>query len=357
MVFYNRIDSKTTDGKRTAERLLKLREALHREIPQRDIAGSLVLATWNIREFDSTAYGVRKDEPLYYIAEIIDHFDLVAVQEVRDDLTALERLMALLGWWWKYLLTDVTEGREGNWERMAFLYDSRKVRFGGLAGEVVIPPRKTEYGKTLEPAKQLARTPFLSGFGIDWFRCTICTTHIFYGEQAPEDPERLEEIKILAQFLADRTKEKYAWAKNMILLGDFNIYDTSDQTMQAILEAGFTISEKLQGHPSNAPKTKHYDQIAFIAPELENRLELSEAGVFDYYQYVYREEDEPLYVEDMGAAYVRKQDGTARTEQERTSYYTTYWRTYQMSDHLPMWIELKTDFGEEYLREKAGMES
>ena len=353
MVFYNRIDSNTTDGKRTAERLLKLREALRSEIPQRGIAGSLVLASWNIREFDSAVYGARKEEPLYYIAEIIDHFDLVAVQEVRDDLTALERLMDLLGWWWKYLLTDVTVGEPGNQERMAFLYDSRKVRFGGLAGEVVIPPRKGEDCKTLEPAKQLARTPFITGFGIDWFKCTICTTHILYGKGVSEDPDRLQEIRVLAQFLADRTKEKFAWAKNMILLGDFNIFDTSDQTLQAILEAGFTIPEKLQGHPSNAPKTRHYDQIAFIAPELENNLELSEAGVFDYYRYVYREEDEPLYVKDMGEAYLRKKDGTARTEQGRTSYYRTYWRTYQMSDHLPMWIELKTDFGEEHLKGKA----
>jgi endonuclease/exonuclease/phosphatase family metal-dependent hydrolase len=356
MVFYDRIDGNTIDGKRTAERLLKLREALRREIPQRDIAGSLVLASWNIREFDSSAYGAREDEPLYYIAEIIDHFDLVAVQEVRDDLAALERLMDLLGWWWKYLLTDVTVGEPGNQERMAFLYDSRKVRFGGLAGEVVIPPHE-EDGKTLKPAKQLARTPFITGFGVDWFKCTICTTHILYGTGASEDPDRMEEIRVLARFLADRTKERYAWAKNMILLGDFNIFDTSDQTMQAILEAGFTIPEKLQGHPSNAPKTRHYDQIAFIAPELDNHLELSEAGVFDYYRYVYREEDEPLYVEDMGEAYLRNEEGTARTEQGRTSYYKTYWRTYQMSDHLPMWIELKTDFGEEYLKVKAGVQT
>jgi hypothetical protein len=265
--------------------------------------------------------------------------------------------MDLLGWWWKYLISDVTEGVPGNRERMAFLYDSRKVRFGGLAGEVVIPPVQMEEDgkKTLEPAKQLARTPFITGFGIDWFRCTICTTHILYGTEDPEDPERLEEIRVLAQFLADRTKEEYAWAKNMILLGDFNIFDTSDQTMQAILQAGFTIPQKLQGHPSNAPETKHYDQIAFIAPELENRLELSEAGVFDYYRYVYREQDQPLYVDDMGEAYLRKADGTKRTEQGRTIYYRTYWRTFQMSDHLPMWIELKTDFGEEYLKDKAGM--
>jgi hypothetical protein len=128
-------------------------------------------------------------------------------------------------------------------------------------------------------------------------------------------------IRILAQFLADRTKEKYAWAKNMILLGGFNIFDTSDQTINAILEAGFTISEELQGRPSNAPKTRHYDQIAFIAPKLENHLKLSEAWVFDYYEYVYREEDEPLNVEDMGEAYLRKNDGRrapSRGEQATT---------------------------------------
>jgi hypothetical protein len=356
MVFYNRIDSGTEEGKRTAARLLTLREALEREIPRRNIGGTLLLATWNIREFDSPSYGDRKDEPLYYIAEIIDHFDLVAIQEVRDNLKALERLMDLLGSWWKYVLTDVTEGTPGNRERMAFLYDSRKVRFGGLAGEVVIPQTKKS-GNVLEPAKQLARTPYLVGFGIDWFRCTICTTHILYGESVAEDPDRLEEIRVLASFLADRAKEEHAWARNMILLGDFNIFDTSDETMKAITDVGFTVPPQLQGHPSNAPKTRHYDQIAFIAPELEDHLELSKAGVFNYYEHVYRIEDEQLYVPEMGESYQRKTDGTERTEQGRTLYYRTYWRTYQMSDHLPMWIQWKTDFGEDFLKKRAGIES
>lgn len=355
MVFYNQIDQESEKGRRTAERLLDLRKALELGIPRRNIGGTLLLATWNIREFDSPSYGDRKDEPLYYIAEIIDHFDLVAIQEVRDNLDALERLMGFLGSWWKYLVTDVTEGTPGNRERMAFLYDSRKVRFGGLAGEVVIPTTEKR-GETLEPAKQLARTPFVVGFGIDWFRCTICTTHIHYGEDDPQDPRRLEEIRLLATFLADRAKEKYAWAKNMILLGDFNIYDTSDLTLKEITDAGFTIPEQLKGHPSNAQKTKHYDQIAFIAPELEDHLQLSEAGVFDFYEYVYRADDEELYAEDMGESYLRKDDGTERTEQGRTTYYRTYWRTFQMSDHLPMWIQLNTDFGDEFLKQKASIE-
>ena len=31
------------------------------------------------------------------------------------------------------------------------------------------------------------------------------------------------------------------------------------------------------------------------------------------------------------------------------AYYANLWRTWQMSDHLPMWVQLKVDFTEDYL--------
>ena len=150
MPFYHRINKETEAGRRTAQGLLRLREALGEQIPRRGVAGTLLLATWNVREFDSTKYGRRADESLLYIAEVVDRFDLVAVQEVWEDLSALEGLTDFLGGWWRYLVTDVTEGRRGNRERTAFLYDSRKIRFGGLAGEVVIPPVEKR-GRELNP--------------------------------------------------------------------------------------------------------------------------------------------------------------------------------------------------------------
>ena len=352
--FYYWIDGSKESGKRIASGLLRLKEGFEEVgIPKRDASDSLLLATWNIREFDSPSYGVRGQEPIYYIAEIVSRFDLVAIQEVREDLTALNELMRYLGGWWKYIMTDVTEGTRGNRERMAFVYDSRKISFGGLAGEVVIPEIRKS-GSLFEPAKQLARTPFMVGLKAGWFRFAICTTHILYGESVADDPERLEEITVLASFLADRTKEEHAWAKNMILLGDFNIFDTSDETMNAITSAGFVVPKQLQVLPSNALKTNHYDQIAFIAPDLKDKLELNRAGVFDYYQYVYRDQDEALYADDMGEAYLETSEGKERDEASRSRYYKSYWRTYQMSDHLPMWIELRTDFGKEYLSEKVG---
>jgi endonuclease/exonuclease/phosphatase family metal-dependent hydrolase len=323
-------------GQRTAAGLLRLKDGFRADaVPERVRSSRLLLATWNIREFESEKYGAREREALYYIAEIIDHFDIVAVQEVRDDLSSLERVMSILGSWWDYLLTDVTRGAAGNLERMAFVYDTRKIRFGGLAGEVVIPPAKDA------PTPQYARTPFIVGFRTSWFKFTVCTAHIYYGEDKAEDPQRVREITQLAAHLADEVSKPRAWAKNMILLGDFNIFSVADATFKAVTAAGFQVHPKLLGIGSNVDQSKHFDQIAFIAPDLKDKLEECNAGVFNYYKYVYRDADAPLY-----AALV-PQTGTGKPGNYKL------WRTYQMSDHLPMWIELRVDFSREYLEKMA----
>ena len=67
------------------------------------------------------------------------------------------------------------------------------------------------------------------------------------------------------------------------------------------------------------------------------------AGVFDFYKIVYQatEEDEENYRSHMPSAYETKKNGEPRTERGKTIYYRSYWRTHQMSDHLPMWVEIK----------------
>jgi len=47
------------------------------------------------------------------------------------------------------------------------------------------------------------------------------------------------------------------------------------------------------------------------------------------------------------AEFVKNTDG--KTEKQIASYYLTKWRTFQMSDHLPLWVELKIDFSDQYL--------
>ncbi len=354
MPFYHRIASNTPEGKRTIDRLLKLKTAL-KEIPCKTVDETLLLATWNIRDFDKPSYGFRSDEAIYYIAEIISKFDLVAVQEVYKDMDGLERVLSVLGGFWKYLITDTTEGSPGNKERMAFLYDSRKIRFGGLAGELVLPPVKDATGKKI-PASQVWRTPYICGFKAGWSRFMISTVHILWGKGGTtktEPADRIAEIRKVAQFLKKRTDDETAWSRNLILLGDFNIYST-DETGKAFAElinAKFDVPEALREFASNASKKKHYDQIAFRIRE--ERLGWTEnCGVFDFYQHVFTEGDEAIYAEAMGKAYKKNSKGKVRTDAQKRTYYKTHWRTHQMSDHLPMWVELKIDYSGEYLKRK-----
>lgn len=109
-----------------ANNILNLKKALKDSVPEKKLDKNLLIATWNIRDFDSNKFGhgPRLKESFYYIGQIISAFDLVAVQEVNKNLKALNHLMYLLGPNWDYITTDLTEGRSGNQERMTFIYDT-----------------------------------------------------------------------------------------------------------------------------------------------------------------------------------------------------------------------------------------
>jgi len=329
---YKSLESGTPEGRRTAQNLLTLKIQLDGAIPAKTVDSTLLLATWNIREFGGNKSGGREAEPLYYIAEIISRFDIVAIQEVRDNLDALDELMRILGRWWKYLVSDVTLGRQGNNERHAYIYDTRKIAFGGMAGELV-PEMKKEQG-TLSADFAFSRTPYVAGFKAGWFKFTLCTQHFYYGKSKSDDPQRLKESQAIVKLLKKRMKSRDAWANNSILLGDFNIFSIADKTFQAIEKEKFKIPKNLKGTYTNAIRTKPFDQIAFLAKDVEKQLGLAQAGTFPFFDHVYRDEDKQIYKPRMSAGDYRQ------------------WRTYKMSDHLPLWVELYVDFGNAYLEKK-----
>ncbi|MBA3531953.1 MAG: endonuclease/exonuclease/phosphatase family protein [Ardenticatenales bacterium] len=350
MPFYSRLRTHPA-RERVAERLLALRAQLRAEIPPRRVTETLLLASWNIRDFDSNKFGhgPRLPESFYYIAEIISAFDLVAVQEVNRNLSALKEVMRILGPDWTYMVTDTTEGRAGNQERMAFVYDKSKILFRNIVGEIVIPDSEMPSGQ-----RQFARSPFFVSFQSGWFKFSLCTVHIYYGSDSGEALEqRIAEIDQIAGFIAKRAKSEPG---NFILLGDFNIVSPEHRTMQALTEHDFIIPKPLQGLPTNMFGTKHYDQIAFRVREGE--LELGDspkpAGVLQLYNSVFRPEEYGAYQEFMDP---KKRDisekGETLDEKGKQKYYEGEWRTFQMSDHLPLWVELKIDFSDQYLRELA----
>ena len=327
---------------RTIDRLGALREKLSTEIDVHRNPGSFLLATWNIRELGrmKPKHGPRIDEAFHYMAEIISRFHLVALQEVNRDLTDFRRLLMLLGPDWDGILTDVTEGTSGNEERMAFVYDRRMVRFRNVAGEIVLPTSRRKNKGQAEETLQFARTPFMVAFQADWFKFNLCTVHIYYGAASgPKLQRRIKEIETVAKFFNKRQDKE---PEDYILLGDFNIVSPEHETMRALEKNGFTIPENLRREKTNLAGDKHYDQIA-LQPA-KKMVEIGASGVFDFDEVVFRKshEDRDIYRPFMTKA--KKKKGGALTR-----YYNT-WRTFQMSDHLPMWVEIKVDFTDDYLQ-------
>jgi endonuclease/exonuclease/phosphatase family metal-dependent hydrolase len=341
--------------KRALERvgacILGLRRQFKKQnVPDRNLTATLLLATWNIREFGRNAKcGPRTAESLLYIAEIVSHFDIVAVQEVHQNLKDLKHVLELLGDSWNYLVTDVTEGRSGNEERIAFLYDTRKVRFDHLAGEVTLPEKK---GK---PVRQSARSPFICAFQAGWRRFTLCSVHIYYGTKNPNDPRRVAEISSIADLLAARNERRLnspdGEPDTVILLGDFNIFNQSgDETSKALEKAGFIVPKEITKIPGgrNLARDKYYDQIAFLHPK-GNLRSTKRAGVFDFRQMIYRDGDHERYATEMALC-----DAERYSNAKSPAAYYKNWLTFQISDHLPLWLELQIDFSEGYLARRAG---
>ena len=408
---------------RVVERLLALRKQLSDQIPEKTATQTLLLATWNIREFGEN----RSTESLYYIAEIIDHFDIVVIQEVNSKkLSGLEGVLAILGDNWSYVMSDGVDGPAGGNEAMVFIYNTNKVKFTGLAGEIVLPDSK------LMDGVQFARTPFMVSFRAGWFDFKLCTVHIYYGSETVDGivQRRLKEIQTVSDFLLQRQESDDV---SYILLGDFNIPDVNGAYFNALVEnryitksgkekskEKFFIPEEIRKYPTDLGHVNHYDQIAFSL-KLERSMVLyddhkQKAGAFNFTESVYKPEDWEVYQPDYQesfdqtienekerfakdlAAYAAKKakfdENMKKYERDRAQYdilkaeykkthagekptlpkkpkepsvpntthstkeeyFTGVWRTHQMSDHLPLWVELKIDFSDQYLKKQKTAE-
>lgn len=217
---------------------------------------------------------------------------------------------------------------------------------------VTIPRQITgsEYGLRLPPnslddsLKQFARTPYIVSFQAGWLKINLCTVHIYYGDASDKNKleQRRSEIEVLSRALAAKAKGEFSHDDKSFLgvLGDFNIVGKGHPTMAALESSDFLIPEELKGIPgSNVARDKSYDQIAFWKPKKYRgyvQLDVVAANVFDFFEHIFTLDDESIYRNETGNGL-----------EESTNYKT--WRTYKMSDHLPMWVELRTDFSDEYL--------
>jgi len=71
-----------SERKRIASNLLRLKKELSKQgVPDRNVDETLLLASFNVRDFDSNKFGhgFRLKESFYYLAEMIAAFDFVAL--------------------------------------------------------------------------------------------------------------------------------------------------------------------------------------------------------------------------------------------------------------------------------------
>jgi hypothetical protein len=116
--------------------------------------------------------------------------------------------------------------------------------------------------------------------------------------------------------------------------------------MNALKSEGFTVPEAIDGDKVRKEGDHFYDQIAVRVKD--KNFKVVGGGLVDIYADVFRDEDRKIYV-----ASVPKKDDENNEEFRATTPEALYrkWRTWQMSDHSPLWIEIATDFADHYIAE------
>ncbi|MRH99459.1 hypothetical protein GH721_02840 [Kriegella sp. EG-1] len=249
------------------------------------------------------------------LAEILNWFDVIAIQEVNDNLAGLRAIESFLPSKYNLVFSD----KGGNNERSAFVYDSDLINQLELVGEISVPPKDHAYIKLKGVTSKFTgfdRNPYLCSF--QWKNETfiLITIHSFSGGKSQSDMERRAlEAYAVGRYADLRNGSKNAFSKNLIALGDFNItmIEKGDLVYEALIKRGLKLPEHSTKVYSNISNDSMYDQIAFL-PSIKSKIVTH--GVFDF--------DEVIFPE---------------LWQNSISDFKKYLR-YYISDHRPMWMQL-----------------
>ncbi|MGI9385121.1 MAG: hypothetical protein ACR2PO_18365 [Methyloligellaceae bacterium] len=237
-----------------------------------------MFASFNIRKFGALADGngnlKRSDGAWDLLTAFCERCDLVAIQEVLDRLDSLRHLRDRLGSAYALVVSDIAgglPGRKGNKERLAFLYNTRRLKRTELSSDIVFertavfdqlfehwpdfegafesrrqalqawqakaesnrrqgkkPPRKPPF--VLPHFVQFIRSPHLASFEVEGrggaapYEFICINAHLLYGDKHKQKDEREREFKALIGWLIDRARETDRnYVSNMILFGDLNL--------------------------------------------------------------------------------------------------------------------------------------
>jgi len=275
----------------------------------------LLAATWNL-----TNFGVQKrsNDDLALMAEVISWFDLVAIQEIADNLNHLRLLMKSLPSTYRVIISDIG----GNDERAGFLYDSAKVERLELAAEVAVPPSDLRYIRMRGVSGSFQgfdRNPYVVAFRAGELEFSAVSVHLFFGSNTYYDEDRRAlEAYALARWADQRHKAPGAYSQNILVMGDFNlpIRDESSHVYKALRAKRLILPKHSTAMGSSLAGDKAYDQVAFQAGGMQDSY--TNSGVFDF-------DKEPFFLGAWGKG--------------RAYFNTTV--KHHIADHRPLWAEFK----------------
>ena len=149
----------------------------------------------------------------------------------------------------------------------------------------------------------------------------LVTLHVYWGSKSSQDvAERARELESVATWLKSWASDVNSWDQNLICLGDFNIDRRGGTLWQAFTSTGLTVPEQIDRPRviAGKPLDHYYDQIAWFTADMEGTEPLlslrytERAGMFDWSETV---------LADSGL--------------------TSFQKSYRMSDHFPLWVELE----------------
>jgi hypothetical protein len=252
-------------------RLIAYRDQVHqdpddnRHIPAVGQPGQVLIATWNIANL-----GVhrRRQSDINVIAAILSWFEIVAIQEVADNLDDFLSVVDALPNDFSCVFND----RAGNDERSAYIYDTRRVSLGPKIGEVVIVESDRRYVRLPGIQRKFNgfnRNPYLVSFRVENTDLLIANCHLYYGPsgtQAERDASmehRQLEAYAISRYCDLRRDDSHAWTRNILAVGDFNLPQAQpgDPIFDALTNRGLRLPPHTTRIPTNVSNDADYDQI------------------------------------------------------------------------------------------------
>jgi len=236
------------------------------------VYGSVLGASFNIRKLG--AKSKRSRDEWGFLANVCRRFDLLAIQEIMDDLSGLRHLRDLLGSEFGMIVSDTTgvfPGEPGLGERLGFIYNRRTVERTETATDITFDrtklistiaanydslkevaephirvfkeyneqlaafanglradkPRKPQFNVQLPTFLSFIRAPFCVSFriaghsGTQPYEFLAINAHLYFGRFMSD---RRQELDALMEWILARVREDdTTYAPNFVLMGDLNL--------------------------------------------------------------------------------------------------------------------------------------